>query len=184
LGKKDLPSVIIIDSQAVKNTDCSSAKTKGFCHYKATNGIKRHIAVDTIGLPALIKVTPANKTDDDGLIEMIRENQDYFLVLNHVLTILADNGYHTEKILDEIGKINPALLLKIKIIITPKPTPDPSNPGFKPAHKRWVVERSNAWMEKCHSLQKNREKSLLACELKIKLCFIRVLVRRLGREGS
>jgi hypothetical protein len=43
-------TLLIIDSQAVKNTCNASAKSKGFCHYKFTNGIKRHFAVDTLGL--------------------------------------------------------------------------------------------------------------------------------------
>ncbi|MDV2997810.1 MAG: hypothetical protein N4J56_007515 [Chroococcidiopsis sp. SAG 2025] len=44
-------TLIIIDSQAVKNTCNASVKSKGFCFYKATNGIKRHLAVDTLGFP-------------------------------------------------------------------------------------------------------------------------------------
>jgi len=43
--------LLIIDSQAVKNTCSASVQSKGFCHYKCTNGIKRHLAVDTLGLP-------------------------------------------------------------------------------------------------------------------------------------
>jgi hypothetical protein len=39
----------MIDSQAVKNTCNTSVDSKGFCHYKATNGIKRHLAVDSLG---------------------------------------------------------------------------------------------------------------------------------------
>lgn len=44
-------TLIIIDSQAVKNTCNASVESKGFCKYKATNGIKRHLAVDTLGFP-------------------------------------------------------------------------------------------------------------------------------------
>jgi len=46
-------TLIIIDSQAVKNTCNASAETSGFCFYKATNGIKRHLAVDILGFPLL-----------------------------------------------------------------------------------------------------------------------------------
>ena len=52
-GKKKAKwtTLIIIDSQAVKNTCNASVESKGFCFYKATNGIKRHLAVDTLGFP-------------------------------------------------------------------------------------------------------------------------------------
>lgn len=43
-------TLIMIDSQAVKNTCNTSVDSKGFCHYKATNGIKRHLAVDSLGV--------------------------------------------------------------------------------------------------------------------------------------
>ena len=183
LGKKSEPTVLIVDSQAVKNTDSSSNTIKGFCSYKSTNGIKRHLVTDVLGIPKFIKCTPANKTDDYGLIEVIKENQKYFLSLEYKMTILADNGYHKEKIESELKAINLKLLEKIEIKITPKPNPDPKDQGFIPAHKRWVIERANAWVEKCNSMHKNREKTLEACESKIKLCFIRVLTRRLGRES-
>lgn len=58
--------LLIIDSQAVKNTCHARAETKGFCHYKCTNGIKRHLAVDTLGLPFFTHCTKANITDDQG----------------------------------------------------------------------------------------------------------------------
>jgi transposase len=52
IGKKPLwTQLILADSQAVKNTCTAGKETKGFCMYKATNGIKRHLAVDTLGFP-------------------------------------------------------------------------------------------------------------------------------------
>ena len=42
---------MMIDSQAVKNTCNASIESKGFCFYKCTNGIKRHLAVDILGFP-------------------------------------------------------------------------------------------------------------------------------------
>jgi hypothetical protein len=58
--------LIIIDSQAVKNTCNASAESKGFCFYKATNGIKRHLAVDSLGKPFFTHCTRANVTDDQA----------------------------------------------------------------------------------------------------------------------
>ncbi|MEH2041236.1 hypothetical protein [Nostoc sp.] len=50
----------------------------GFCHYKCTNGIKRHLAVDTLGLPFFTHCTRASVSDDLGLIELLSQNLDYF----------------------------------------------------------------------------------------------------------
>ena len=69
-------TLIIIDSQAVKNTCNASVKSKGFCFYKATNGIKRHLAVDTLGFPFFSHCTKASLSDDMGLIEMLSDNID------------------------------------------------------------------------------------------------------------
>jgi hypothetical protein len=72
VGKKpQWTTLIMIDSQAVKNTCNASVKTKGFCFYKATNGIKRHLAVDSLGFPFFTHCTPANVSDDDGLIRAV-----------------------------------------------------------------------------------------------------------------
>jgi len=53
-------------------------ESKGFCFYKATNGIKRHLAIDTLGFPFFTHGTRANLSDDAGLIEMFTLNIDYF----------------------------------------------------------------------------------------------------------
>ena len=49
-----------------------------FCFYKATNGIKRHLAIDSLGFPFFTHSTKASVSDDVGLIEMLSENIDYF----------------------------------------------------------------------------------------------------------
>ena len=61
-------TLIIIDSQAVKNTCNASVDSKGFCFYKSTNGIKRHLGVDTLGFPFFTHCTRANVSDDAGLL--------------------------------------------------------------------------------------------------------------------
>lgn len=69
---------MIVDSQAVKNTCNASVESKGFCHDKCVNGIKRHLAVDTLSFPFFTHCTEANVSDDQGLIEMLSRNIDYF----------------------------------------------------------------------------------------------------------
>ena len=102
-GKKNaLPTLLICDSQAVKNTDTADRETKGFCHYKATNGIKRHLCVDVLGTPFFVTCTPANVSDDDGLVQLIQENLDFLRALPACaapcLTILCDSGYNKASI--------------------------------------------------------------------------------------
>ena len=90
-----------MDSQAVKNTCNASTQSKGYCCYKATNGIKRHLAVDSLGFPLFAHCTKANISDDVGLIEMFKENLAYFRnkpLDSGKTTVLLDNGYHPERI--------------------------------------------------------------------------------------
>jgi Transposase DDE domain len=112
-----------------KNTDTADIETKGFCHYKFCNGIKRHILVDVLGNPYFLKCTPANTTDDQGLLDIITQNKEYFINLppNHIITILLDNGYHKEYLEREISKIDPQLQDKIDIQISDKNHPTAKN---------------------------------------------------------
>ncbi len=109
-----------------KNTDTANIETKGFCWYKNTNGIKRHLLVDVLGNPYFVLCTQANSSDDDGLLAIIRENKQYFLdlPLGQVVTILLDNGYHKEHLDQEIEQIKPELASRIKIEIAEKITPE------------------------------------------------------------
>ncbi len=75
---------MIIDSQAVKNTCNAGVDSKGFCFYKATNGIKRHLAVDTLGFPFFTHCTAANVSDDAGLIELLSANRAHLSVVGGV----------------------------------------------------------------------------------------------------
>ena len=52
--------------------------------------------------------------------------------------------------------------------------------GVVPVKARWVVERSNAWVERCKSLVKNFERNLFNANQKLKLCFVRLLFKRLA----
>jgi transposase len=52
--------------------------------------------------------------------------------------------------------------------------------GFVPVAARWVIERSNAWVERCKSLVKNFDRILARANAKLKLCFIRLMIKRLA----
>jgi transposase len=187
LKKSRWTTLIMIDSQAVKNTCNASVDSKGFCHYKATNGIKRHLAVDSLGFPFFTHCTRANVTDDQGLIEMLTAHIDYFQEKPLDLpktTILLDNGYHPDKIRAALEAVYPEIMTKIQFEVSAKPSKaekaEKGKSGFVPVAMRWVIERSNAWVERCKNLVKNFEWTLERARAKLNLCFIRLLVIRLA----
>ena len=180
-------TLIIIDSQAVKNTCNASVDSKGYCFYKSTNGIKRHLAVDTLGFPFFTHCSPANVTDDAGLIEMLTLNIKYFKskpVNIPKITILLDHGYHPEHLTEQLQKVYPQVMRKIKFELSSKPSKQEKiaqgKSGFVPAVARWIIERSNAWMERCKILVKNFERSLSNATTKLNLCFVRLMIKRLA----
>ena len=108
---------MMIDSQAVKNTCNASIESKGYCFYKSTNGIKMHLAIDTLGFPFFTHGAKANLSDDVGLIEMLTKNIYYFKskpVNVPQITILLDHGYHPKYLNVELKKIYPQILSNIK----------------------------------------------------------------------
>jgi len=188
--KAQWTTLIIIDSQAVQNTCNASVASKGYCFYKTTNGIKRHLAVDTLGFPFFSHCTQASVSDDAGLIEMLTLNIDYFRrkpVNIPKITILLDHGYHPEHLKQELEKIYPQIMKKIKFERSTKPSKQEKaaqgKSGFVPAIARWVIERSNAWMERCKILVKNFERTLANATAKMNLCFIRLMLKRLASSS-
>ncbi|GAA6622981.1 transposase [Scytonema sp. NUACC26] len=181
---------MIIDSQAVKNTCNANVESKGYCFYKSTNGIKRHLAVDILGFPFFTHCTKANISDDAGLLEMLTQNIDYFQskpIDIPKITILLDHGYHPEHLTQALEKIYPQIMTKIKFELSAKPSKQEKQAqgksGFIPVAARWVIERSNAWMERCKILVKNFERTLAGATAKLNLCFIRLMIKRLAASS-
>ena len=135
-----------MDSQSVKNTD--SADSKGYDAGKKVSGIKRHIAVDTQGLPHAIPVTTANVTDRAGALAMFDENR---ADLSQVQKVLVDGGY--------TGKPS-AAAVQSRLGAAVEVVKRNELHTFVVLPKRWVVERSFAWLEKCRRLWKNCERKL------------------------
>lgn len=96
---------------------------KVFVSTLATNGIKRHLAVDTLGFPFFTHCTRANLSDDAGLIEMFTLNIDYFKskpIDSPKITILLDHGYHPEYLTQELEQIYPEIMTKIQFQLSAK----------------------------------------------------------------
>ncbi|OGZ08576.1 MAG: transposase [Candidatus Lloydbacteria bacterium RIFCSPHIGHO2_02_FULL_50_13] len=156
--------MVIVDAQSVKNTDC--AREKGYDAGKKVSGIKRHIAVDTNGLPHGIAVSTANVTDRDGALLLVSHATENF---SAVETMLVDGGYSGEKF---------AHAVKHAIGATVEVVKRSELHTFKVIPRRWVVERSFAWLEKCRRLWKNCERKLSTSRQMIILAFISLLLRR------
>ena len=140
-----------------------------------------------MGYPFFSHCTKASVSDDRGLIEMLSNNIDYFRskpVNIPKITILLDNGYHPEKLMKELKQIYPQIMNKIKFKLSAKPSKaqkkEQGKTGFVPVKARWVIERTNSWMERCKSLVKNFERTLLHATTKINLCFVRLMLKRLA----
>lgn len=155
----------IVDAQSVKNTD--TAEEKGYDGGKKVSGIKRHIAVDTNGLPHAIEVTTANVGDREGAVLAIKRAKEN---LSEVKNVLCDGGYTGEEFAAEIKKILGATveIAKRNELHT-----------FAVIPKRWVVERSFSWLEKCRRLWKNCERKLATSRAMIVLAFLVLLLKRL-----
>lgn len=171
----------------MKNTCNASVESKGFCFYKATNGIKRYLAVDTLGFPFFTHCTKANVSDDVGLIEMLKLNIDYFKskpVNIPKITILLDHGFHIDYLTEKLKKVYPQIMTKIRFQLSAKPTKQQKaaqgKSGFVPVAARWIIERSNGWMERCKILVKNFERTLQNATAKLNLCFVRLMLKRLA----
>jgi transposase len=163
-NRKEKTTFIIVDAQSVKNVD--TAKEKGYDAGKKVSGIKRHISVDTQGLPHAICVTTANVTDRDGALIMFNQEKEN---LSDVLKVLVDGGYTGEKFANEVKMILNAEVEVAKRNELHK---------FVVLPKRWVVERSFSWLEKCRRLWKNCEGDINTSLQMVKLAFISLFLKR------
>jgi transposase len=89
-----------------------------------------------------------------------------------------------EHLREELEKVYPQIMKKIKFERSTKLSKQEKKAqgksGFVPFAARWVIERSNAWMERCKILVKNFERTLVNATAKVNLCFIRLMLKRLA----
>jgi transposase len=121
------------------------------------------------------------------LIARLTLNIDYFQakpVNSPKITILLDHGYHIDALIKALEQVYPQTMTKIRFELSTKPSKqekaEQGKAGFVPAIARWVIERSNAWMERCKSLVKNFERTLSHATTKLNLCFVRLMLKRLA----
>ncbi len=154
-----------MDSQSVKNTD--TAEQKGYDAGKKVSGIKRHIAVDTQGLPHAIHVNTADVTDRAGALAMFSAHQSS---LNQVPNVLVDGGYTGKPFAAAVQDLWGASVEVAK---------RHELHTFAVLPQRWVVERSFAWLEKCRRLWKNCARKLHTSLHMVVLAFLVLILKRL-----
>ena len=125
--------------------------------------------MDILGLPHAIMVTTANVTDRTGAIDMVDYYCDVTDHLSALKKIMADGGYTGETFANSIKDLSGAEVEVVK---------RNELHTFAVLPKRWIVERSFAWLDKCRRLWKNCERKLQNSFQMFSLAFIRLLLNR------
>ena len=158
---------MIVDAQSVKNAD--TARYKGYDAGKKVSGIKRHIGVDTNGFPHVIHVTTANVTDRAGALEDFTAHAGY---LRSVACVLVDGAYTGKPFTDGVQS---ALGVHVSVVVAKRS----ASHTFEVIPKRWIVERSFGWLDKCRRLWKNCERNLATSQQMVVMAFLCLVIKRL-----
>ena len=168
-GKNPEPSAACIDSQSVKTA--TQGIDVGYDGGKKVDGRKRHIMVDTLGLILVVFVTAANFSERTGLKHLLL---DWFSgKVRRLRKIWVDGGYSGEPLQLWVGILKKTWKVVLEVV-------EKEGKGFNLVKRRWVVERTFAWINNFRRHSKDYEVLTCNSEAMIQISMISLLLRRLA----
>jgi putative transposase len=160
----------MMDSQSVKTVE-ESARIRGFDAHTCVKGRKRHLLVDTLGLPIMGYVTSADMHDTQGSRRLLG-GLKYFVP--RLKKIWADAAYRGKEL---AGWCKAQGDWDLEVVER-----TPGIRGFAVLPKRWIVERTFGWLSRNRRMSKDDERKVQTSETLIEVAMIRLLIAHLGRR--